>query len=81
MSWRVLTDRAWNDLEAFEDEERAALTSDLLEWIDAGPPRINRRSLAGVELYDDRLPSGFQVVYLVDQSVPFAALLRVRRAR
>jgi hypothetical protein len=50
-----------------------------MEWVEAGPPRTNRRDVAGAELFEDELRSGFEVVYLVDESVPYAAILRVRR--
>jgi len=31
-------------------------------------------------LYEDRLPSGFDVVYLVVETAPLVAFLRIRRA-
>ena len=79
MSWQILTGQAWTDIEKLSEPERNAVAEDLMVWVDAGPPRRNRRDLVGVELYDDRLPSGFDVVYLVDESASYAALLRVRR--
>ncbi|MDQ6614556.1 MAG: hypothetical protein M3083_07375 [Actinomycetota bacterium] len=81
MSWRILTASAWADLENLTDDERAAVASDLLAWVDPGPPRSNRREVRGVEMFDDRLPSGFEVVYVVDEVVPYAALLRIRRTK
>jgi hypothetical protein len=81
VSWRILTDRAWTDLGAFDEDERQAIASDLLAWVEDGPPRSNRRELTGVELFDDQLPSGFEVMYLVDESVSYAAVLRIRRRR
>jgi hypothetical protein len=80
VSWRILTGQAWGDIEKLNESERNAIADDLMAWVEAGPPRRNRRDLAGAELYDDGLPSGFDVVYLVDESVPYAALLRIRRA-
>ena len=80
MSWRILTGQAWADIERLDEGERDAVTSDLMAWVEAGPPRQNRRDLAGVELFDDRLPSGFDVVYIIDESIPYAAVLRIRPA-
>jgi hypothetical protein len=80
VSWQILTGQAWADIEKLDESERNGLADDLMAWVESGKPRHNRRDLAGTELYDDRLPSGFDVVYLADESVPYAALLRVRWA-
>jgi hypothetical protein len=79
VSWRILTDSAWSDMEALTEAERDALASDFMGWVEAGPPRETRRQLAGAQMFQDALPSGFEVVYLVDESVPYAAVLRIRR--
>ena len=79
MSWRILLNQAAPDLERLDDEDRASISGELMEWVEAGPPRTNRRDVAGAELFEDELRSGFEVVYLVDEAVPYAAILRVRR--
>lgn len=81
MTWRILTDQAWFDLERLQDSERSSVVDDLMAWIEHGPPRQARRQLGGAELFEHRLPSGFDVVYLVDERVPYVAVLRVRKAR
>jgi hypothetical protein len=79
VSWRVLTDTAWSDLEGLTAEERSSIASDLMAWTEHGPPRGNRREVGGALLFTDDLPSGFRVVYVVDESVPYAAVVRIRR--
>jgi hypothetical protein len=59
VSWRILAERAWMNLEKLDEDERAAVADDLLGWVETGPPRSNRRDVGGLELFDDRLPSGF----------------------
>jgi hypothetical protein len=81
VSWRILLNQAAPDLESLDDADRALISAELMEWVEAGPPRRNRRYVAGAELFEDELRSGFEVVYLVDESVPYAAVLRVRRRR
>ncbi len=77
MRWRVvLTDTA---VEGLSDAEKAAVTAELFTWIEEGPPRRNRRELMGAELFEDTLPSGFRLAYFADESVPYVAVVRVRR--
>ena len=72
----VLTETA---LEGLGDAEKGAVTADLFPWVEHGPPRENRRTLLGAKLFEDELPSGFRVAYFVDESVPYVAVVRVRR--
>lgn len=78
MSWRVVvTEPA---LEGLSEAENATVTAELFGWVQDGPPRQNRRPLFGAPLFEDELPSGFRVAYFVDESVPYVAVVRVRRA-
>ena len=79
MSWRIFaTDASQPDFERLSDEERAALADDLFGWVETGPPRANRRNVSGLDLFEDRVGSGFTVTYFVDESAPYVAILRVR---
>ncbi|MDP9420044.1 MAG: hypothetical protein M3P53_07855 [Actinomycetota bacterium] len=80
MTWRVfVTDSCEADLEQLGDAERSVLANDLFRWVESGPPRSNRRSVAGAEVFEDRLAAGFVVTYFVDEQAPYVAILRVRR--
>ena len=80
MSWRVLaTDASQRDFEKLTESERTALTEDLFSWVETGPPRVNRRVVAEVELFEDEVPSGFVVTYFVDETEPYVAVVRVVR--
>lgn len=80
MSWRVFaTDASQPDLDKLSDVERAALSDTLFGWVEQGPPRINRRIAAGVELFADEVQPGLIVTYMVNDTVPYVAILRVRR--
>lgn len=72
-------DSGEGDLERLSREERAALAENLLGWVAAGPPRANRRSLAGIEAFEDRVPPGLEVAYFVDEPEAYVAILRVRK--
>jgi len=79
VSWRIFaTDASQPDFDRLSDEERAALAGDLFSWVETGPPRANRRLVAGLDLFEDRVRSGFTVTYFVDDSAPYVAILRVR---
>ncbi|MFP5319194.1 MAG: hypothetical protein ACLGI2_13005 [Acidimicrobiia bacterium] len=77
MSWRVVvTETA---LEGLGDADKATVTAELFGWVEDGPPRQNRRLISGAPLFEDGLPSGFRVAYFVDESIPYVAVVRVRR--
>jgi hypothetical protein len=80
VSWRVFaTATSEPDFDKLNEEERAALNDDLFAWVDTGPPRRNRRLVFGFEVFEDVVPSGFRVTYIVNDAVPYVALLRVRK--
>lgn len=56
-----------------------SFADDLFAWVDNGPPRINRRTIAGAEAFEDEVPSRLVVTYLVNEKVPYVAIVRVRR--
>ena len=80
MSWRILNGQIEPDLDRFEEADRDAITTELMDWVEGGPPMRNRRDLAGIDAYEDRLDCGFDVTYIVDEAIPYAAILRIRRA-
>ena len=80
MSWRVFaTDASRPDFERLTEAEREALAEVLFSWVETGPPRTNRRLVAGVEIFEDELPSGMGVTYFVDESEPYVAILQIRK--
>jgi hypothetical protein len=80
VSWSVIvTDSSQQDFDSLTASERSALAEDLFRWVEVGPPRTNREAVAGAEIFEDHVPSGFTVAYFVNQSGPYVAILRVRR--
>jgi hypothetical protein len=80
VSWRVfVTASPQPDLDRLTEAEQGALADALFEWVEAGPPRTNRRTVSGAELFEDSVP-GLLVTYFVDEREPYVAILRVRRA-
>jgi hypothetical protein len=80
VTWRViLTDTVQPDFDRLEDDERATVAEGLLGWVETGPSLSNRRLVGGLELYEDHVGAGLAVTYFVDATVPYAAVLRVRR--
>jgi hypothetical protein len=80
VTWRVLaTPVSQPDIDKLTDAERASFADDLFAWVENGPPRINRRTIAGAAAFEDEVPSGLVVTYLVDETVPYVAVVRVRR--
>jgi len=41
--------------------------------------RTRGQVVAGVQLYEDQLPSGISVTYFVDEQVPYVGVVRIRR--
>lgn len=80
MSWEIRATRSVEpDLDKLSVDDQIAISNELLGWVEEGPPRQNRRDLAGAETYEDRLASGYLVNYFVDESVPYVAIVRVRK--
>ncbi len=80
MTWRIfLTDSSQPDLDTHTPADRAALTEELFAWVPDGPPRTSSQVVAGVQLFEDQLPSGLSVTYFVDEQVPYVAVVRIRR--
>ena len=78
MSWRVVLGDA--ALAGLSEAEQDAVSSDLFLWVEDGPPRLKSRSLLGAGFFEDEIPSGFRIAYFVDETVPYVAILRVRKA-
>ncbi len=74
-----LTDSSQPDLEKLTPADRAAITEDLFAWVPNGPPRTKRQVVAGVQRFEDQLPSGISVTYFVDEQVPDVGVVKVRR--
>lgn len=80
MTWRIfLTESSQPDLDALTPADRAAITDELFAWVPDGPPRTRGQVVAGVQLFEDQLPSGISVTYFVDERVPYVGVVRVRR--
>ena len=80
MTWRVfLTDSSQPDLDALTPTDRAAITDELFAWVPDGPPRTRGQVVAGVQLFEDQLPSGISVTYFINEQVPYVGVVRVRR--
>jgi hypothetical protein len=80
VSWRVFaTNESQPDFDKLSEADRAALDADLFGWVEHGPPRINRRIVGGARFFEDAVPSGLVVTYFVNETVPYVAILRVRR--
>ena len=80
MTWRVfLTDSSQPDLDALTPADRAVITDELFAWVSNGPPRTRRQVVAGVQLFEDQLPTGISVTYFVDEQVPYVGVVRIRR--
>jgi hypothetical protein len=80
VSWRVFaTDYLQSDLDALSEDDRVSLHDELFSWVETGPPMVNRRNVAGAELFEDHLPSGFLITYFVELNEPYVAILRVRK--
>ncbi len=77
MRWRVILGDA--ALEGLGEADEETVTAELFAWIEVGPPMRNRRELRGSQLFEDDLPSGHHVTYFVNASVPYVAIVRVRR--
>jgi hypothetical protein len=57
VTWRIfLTDSSQPDLDVLTPADRAALTDELFAWVPNGPPQTRGQVIAGVQLYEDRLP-------------------------
>lgn len=80
MTWRIfLTDSSQPDLGRLSAADRAEITDELFAWVPNGPPRTKGQVVAGVQLFEDQLPSGISVTYFVDEQVPYVGVVRVRR--
>lgn len=79
MSWRIFATAAADpDFAHLTDAQRAALNEDLFAWVETGPPRKNRRTVADVEMFEDVVPSGYRITYFVNDAEPYVAILRIR---
>ncbi len=79
VTWRVLVTDAPNPTSTGSPKPTALLAHELFRWVEAGPPATNPRTVAGVEVFEDRLPSGFVATYFVGEREPYLAVLRARR--
>lgn len=72
MTWHVLaTPASQPDFDKLTDAERASFIEVLFTWTETGPPRVNRRTVSGVEAFQDEVPPGLVVTYVVNETVPY----------
>jgi len=79
VSWRILiTASSEPDLAVLSSTNREAILDDLATWTTQGPPRSPLRSFAGPVLFEDPLPCGFSIAYLVSDTEEYIAVVRIR---
>ncbi len=80
VSWGVFATAASEpDFDKLSEQDRAALNDDPFAWVDTGPPLANRRLILDLEVFEDVVPSGFSVTYIVNDAVPYVAVVRVSK--
>jgi hypothetical protein len=81
VTWSIVTgDESWADLDSLPRNERADLAEALIGWVVTGPPRRNRRELAGVgNVFEDEVLARVFVTYFVDEVSGIVGVLRVRK--
>ena len=79
MTWELFVrGPAEADLERLEKPEQDALVAELFQWVEAGPPRRTPREVVGVAMFDDKLPSGIRVTYVVEARLRIL-IIRIRQ--
>jgi len=79
VTWAVLTTPSSEpDLAALSPTHRLAVLDDLAAWTGPGPPRTPLRGFAGAVLFEDPLPCGFSVAYLLSDAEYYIAVVRLR---
>jgi len=51
----------------------------MFEWVENGPLRQTRRDVLGVEMFDDRVPGGFRITYVLDEGNERILVARIRK--
>ncbi|MDQ6783123.1 MAG: hypothetical protein M3063_06720 [Actinomycetota bacterium] len=80
MTWRVfLTDSSQPDLDVLTPADRSPSPRNCAPG--SQTDRLGRvaQIVAGVQLFEDQLPSGISVTYFVDEQVPYVGVVRIRR--
>ena len=81
-TWRVITsDAAWSDIERLTEADWAEVADGPAAWVEAGPPRSQRRIAGGLELFEDEVAPGCRATYLVNDIEAYVAVVRVRTIR
>ena len=81
MTWQVFVRAtAESDLESLSVDDQQALASEMFAWVDNGPPRRTPRDVLGVGMFDDHVPGGFRVTYVVDDQHHRILVVRIRKA-
>ncbi len=80
MSWEIRsTATVEPDLARLTLDEQIAISSDLLGWVEPGPPRRRGVMIGGAQAYEDELACGFRVTYFTSDTVPYVAIIRIRK--
>jgi mRNA-degrading endonuclease RelE of RelBE toxin-antitoxin system len=80
VTWQVFVRAAAeSDLDRLSPDEQNVVTSGMFEWVENGPPRQTPRDVIGVEMFDDRVPGGFRITYVVDEENERILIVRIRK--
>lgn len=74
VNWRVVVTET--TLEGLSEAENATVTAALFAWVEPGPPPTEPTPGLRRPPCEDSLPSGFEMAYFVDESVPYVAVVR-----
>jgi len=81
VTWQIFVRAAAeSDLERLSAIEQSTLASEMFTWVDDGPPRQSPRDVLGVGMFDDDVPGGFRITYVVDEEHERILVVRIRKA-
>jgi hypothetical protein len=79
VTWGVdFTTTVRSDLVGLDSDVMTTIIDTLIEWSEIGPPRSNRREIAGIVFYESAMAEAFLVAYIIDDSRRRFALLWLR---
>jgi hypothetical protein len=69
VTWGVdFTTTARSDLVGLDSDVMTTIIDTLVEWSEVGPPRSNRREVAGIVFFESSIGEKYLTAYTIDES-------------